>query len=101
MLCEQDILKRMSMAKEVIKQAKGAGVLRSLVEADDDDEKEGESEGEADEAEAEGGLGRTESSSSTDGVGGGSKDNISPRGADDPQKKITHFWSSFFGKDHH
>jgi hypothetical protein len=83
------------MAKEVIKQAKGAGVLRSLVEAGDDDdddnnEEEGEAEGEGEADEAVGGGGSA-----------GSTDNISPRGADDPQKKITHFWSSFFGKDHH
>jgi hypothetical protein len=82
----------MSMAKEVIKQSKGAGVLRTLVEADDHDDDRDESDDHADADDSEGEPRRS-------GSAGGSRDNISPRGADDSQKKSTHFWSSFFSKD--
>jgi len=76
----QDILKRMSMARKVLKQTKGEGAIQALIEASVVGEETDTQE-------------KKEPNKAYNTTG-----TVLPTPTiEDPQKKITHFWASFFG----
>jgi len=79
-IVEEDILKRMSMARKVLKQTKGEGAIQALIEASVVGEETDTQE-------------KKEPNKAYNTTG-----TVLPTPTiEDPQKKITHFWASFFG----